>query len=257
MLYSIKMRSAKQTGSIQRHISGAERIVGQDMVESMVQSMVQRAFTHDRGQADFINLKIEAVAVQDIVHIRQLNIHSLQATDLAAARRLAIQKLVSAGVTAVAAQRGIRQLAELNDSMHGAMLLSAVTGERLDALALRGVRASNMDIADPENYDGILHGLGLTDIHVREALVLASKVQSAPGIRAELCWSDDLAYTTGYVADPTGYFRIPNLKKLNDPVGGRAFFLAPETDIEELTHYLENVPVLVSPQGGTVAICRN
>ena len=35
---------------------------------------------------------------------------------------------------------------------------------------------------------------------MREALVLASKVQSAEGIVGELCWSDDPDDTIGYVA---------------------------------------------------------
>lgn len=249
MLYSIKMRSTKQEGPIHRHISGAERIVKKDMVESIVQSMVQRAMNHDRGQADFINLKIEEVAAADLLYIKQLPIHSLVAENLTQARQLAIKKLMAAGVAAIAAKRGLEQLTKLNDSMHGAMLLSSVTGERLDdTQKSRGVRVTNMDISDADRYEGQLHKLGLTNIHVREALVLASKVQSAPGIKAELCWSDDLTYTTGYVADTTGYFRIPNLKELNNPVGGRAFFIDSKTDLTDITHYLENTPVLVKPE---------
>lgn len=248
MLYSIKMRSAKQEGSVQRHISGAERIVKKDKVDAVVQSMVQRAMNHDRGQADFINLKIEEIISPDLVYIDQLPICSLTATNLPQAQQLAINKLAAAGVTATAAKRGLEQLTQLNDSMHGAMLLSALTGERLDAQKSRGVRVTNMDISDANDYENHLQKLGLTDIHVREALVLASKVQSAPGIKAELCWSDDLTYTTGYVADSTGYFRIPNLKKLNNPVGGRAFFIDEKTDLMALIHYLEDVPVLVTPK---------
>lgn len=248
MLYSIKMRSAKQEGSVQRHISGAERIVKKDKVDAVVQSMVQRAMNHDRGQADFINLKIEEISTPDLLYIDQLPIYSLTAKNLPQAQQLAISKLASAGITVTAAKRGLEQLTQLNDSMHGAMLLSALTGERLDTQKSRGVRVTNMDIADANDYESRLQKLGLTDIHVREALVLASKVQSAPGIKAELCWSDDLTYTTGYVADSTGYFRIPNLKKMNNPVGGRAFFIDEKTDLIALIHYLENVPVLVTPK---------
>ena len=47
---------------------------------------------------------------------------------------------------------------------------------------------------------------------MREALVLASKVQSAEGIVGELCWSDDPDYTVGYVACNGIYHRIPNMK---------------------------------------------
>ena len=97
------------------------------------------------------------------------------------------------------------------------MLVDTITGERLDT-GDRGVRVSHMDSFDSES-------LGENE-HMREALVLASKVQSAEGIVGELCWSDDPDYTVGYVACSGVYHRIPNMKKLGSNIGGRVFFCA-------------------------------
>ena len=56
----------------------------------------------------------------------------------------------------------------------------------------------------------------LMNVHMREALVLATKVQSCPGIVGELCWSDDPDYTVGYVACNGIYHRIPNMKEMGE-----------------------------------------
>ena len=250
MLYSVKMRSAKggahELGG--KHISGAERIVSQEAIEKSVHAMIERAFQHERGCADFINLKIEQIVPQNIVYIRQLAISTLAADTMLSGRNAAVEKLISSGVTKPAALSGLEQLAGLSESMHGAMLLSSTTGQRLDESGQRGIRVSNMDVADLPAYKMVLRNCGLLDMHVREAVVLASKVQSAAGVMAELCWSDDLTYTTGYVANQSGYYRIPHLKLLNSPNGGRAFFIKPDTNIRALVSYLENTPVLIRPQ---------
>ena len=250
MLYSIKMRSAKggahELGG--KHISGAERIVNKEEIETSVQSMIQRAFQHERGCADFINLKIEQVVPRDVVYIRQLAISTLAADTMLQGRNAAVEKLITSGITKEAALLGLEQLAGLSGSMHGAMLLSSTTGQRLDSSAQRGIRVSNMDVADLNSYKMVLTSYGLMDMHVREALVLASKVQSAAEVMAELCWSDDLTYTTGYVANKSGYYRIPHLKLLNSPNGGRVFFIKADTNIDALVSYLENTPVLIRPQ---------
>ena len=106
-----------------------------------------------------------------------------------------------------------------------------------------------MDAADNRILNGRLQQLGLTDSHVREALVLAAKVAAAPEVVAELCWSDDPEYTAGYVASKAGYFRFPRLKEYGDPVGGRIFFVRPDCDLPLLIDYLERQPVLVSVPG--------
>lgn len=62
-LISIKMRAA-QGGPHERggrHISGEERIVAEDGVEACLREMLERARTHQRGRADFMNLKLQLV----------------------------------------------------------------------------------------------------------------------------------------------------------------------------------------------------
>jgi 6-carboxyhexanoate--coA ligase len=80
---------------------------------------------------------------------------------------------------------------------------------------------------------------------MREALVLASKVQSAEGIVGELCWSDDPDYTVGYVACNDIYHRIPSMKEFGSNLGGRVFFVKTNTDVDCVIKYLEKAPVLV------------
>ena len=63
---------------------------------------------------------------------------------------------------------------------------------------------------------------------------------------AELCWSDDPAYTTGYVAIPrVGYVRLPHLKAAGDAHGGRALFVAPGSDAGLVSAWLEDAPCLI------------
>ena len=101
----------------------------------------------------------------------------------------------------------------------------------------RGVRVSHMDSFDS-------YALGDNE-HMREALVLASKVQSADGIVGELCWSDDPDYTVGYVACNGVYHRLPNMKEFGSDIGGRVFFVRSDIDSESVIEYLERAPVLV------------
>ena len=149
---------------------------------------------------------------------------------------MAIELLQCTTITETAVKKAIGMLKNLDTSMRGAMLVDAISGERLDE-GNRGVRVSHMDSFDS-------HALGDNE-HMREALVLASKVQSADGIVGELCWSDDPDYTVGYVACNGVYHRIPNMKELGSDIGGRVFFVRPDIDRESVITYLEKAPVLV------------
>ena len=108
---------------------------------------------------------------------------------------------------------------------------------------------SKMDIEDEEDFLLWLNRQKLTDIHVREAVVLATKVVSHQDVTAELCWSDDPEYVTGYVANKTGYHRITKLKEYGSFIGGRVFFVKPDAAIEEVIDYLQNQPVLAIGRG--------
>lgn len=248
MLYSVKMRSSRggRRGAGGRHISGAERIVPEEAVEETAAAMLRRARTHERGRADFIQIRVEEVRDGDIRTCPLLPVSTRAAETAAEGRAAARDELIRAGVSPQAADAGLAALASLTDSMRGAMVLDSRTGRRLDGLGDRGVRCTNMDAADSADYDRKMAARGLGGDHPREALVLASKVAAAPGTVAELCWSDDPQYVTGYVGSPRfGYRRIPVLKEKGDPVGGRIFFAAPGTDMGAYIHYMQEETVLV------------
>ncbi|MEG6584501.1 6-carboxyhexanoate--CoA ligase [Dendrosporobacter sp. 1207_IL3150] len=247
MLYSVRMRAAQgaahEAGG--RHISGAERLVPKELVAETTQAMLDRAFEHSRGQADFINITVESVAAESVRLLQLLPITTIDTDDVPSGRAEAKLVLANSGVSEKAIEAGFEKLLALEDSMRGAMLICAETGIRLDLRENRGVRVSRMDIGDDAAFSKWLASQGFGNLHIREAIVLATKVANAPGMVAEICWSDDPEYTAGYAASLGGYMRFPKLKAYGSPLGGRVFFIKPGTNIEALIEYLENQPVLV------------
>ena len=237
-LYSVRMRAA-QGGPHEKgghHISGAERIMKLEEVGAIAQSLADRALHHSKGAADFINITVDLIPANEITYVDCLQVEEHRANTIAEAHQLAIELLQGIHITEVAIQNAMTFLKELDSSMRGAMLVDATSGERID-VGNRGVRVSHMDSFDSES-------LGDNE-HMREALVLASKVQSVEGIVGELCWSDDPDYTVGYVACNGIYHRIPKMKELGSHIGGRVFFVRSEIDRESVIEYLEKAPVLV------------
>ena len=237
-LYSVRMRAA-QGGPHEKgghHISGAERIVKLDEVGSIAQSLAERALHHSKGTADFINITVDLIPPEKITYIDCLKVEEHKTSSISESHQLATDLLQGPNISETAVLKAISLLKSLDKSMRGAMLVDAITGERLD-IGNRGVRVSHMDSFDS-------YALGDNE-HMREALVLASKVQSAEGVVGELCWSDDPDYTVGYVACNGVYHRIPNMKELGSNIGGRVFFVRSNIDSESVIEYLERAPVLV------------
>ena len=248
MLYSVKMRSSLGgiPGEGGRHISGAERIVPEEDMEESVLSMLRRARMHERGEADFIQIKVEKVRPASIQYCPLIPIYQRHVTSKEEGRAVAKQELLRIGVSEVAVTNGFAALESLDDSMRGAIVMDALTGKRLDERKERGIRCSNMDCENVASYESQMQKKGLGGDHPREALVLASKVAYGPGTVAELCWSDDPDYVTGYVGSKKyGYCRITIMKDQGDPVGGRVFFVAHGTDIKAYEDYMQNQTVLV------------
>lgn len=237
-LYSIRMRGAEggphEEGG--RHISGAERIVEEHDLESVAASLIHRALQHSKGKSDFINIRIDAVHDEDIAYVDCIAIDEHQTESVKESHELA-KELLQSVVTNKAVEQAFTELGQLPGNMRGAILLDANTGMRLDQDHMRGVRVSHMDACSTE--------IRPMNVHMREALVLATKVQSCPGIVGELCWSDDPDYTVGYVACNGVYHRIPNMKDMGNPIGGRVFFIDINRPIHEIVDYLENITVLV------------
>ena len=237
-LYSVRMRAAQggphEKGS--HHISGAERIVKLEEVGAIAQSLADRALHHSKGTADFINITVDLIPPEKITYIDCLKVEEHKTSSISESHQLATDLLQGPNISETAVLKAIFLLKSLDKSMRGAMLVDAITGERLDT-GDRGVRVSHMDSFDS-------HALGDNE-HMREALVLASKVQSADGIVGELCWSDDPDYTVGYVACNGVYHRLPNMKEFGSDIGGRVFFVRSDIDSESVIEYLERTPVLV------------
>lgn len=248
LLYSIRMRSTRGG----HHLSGAERLATAAELDQLAAAMVQRALGHSRGQAETIRLSIDQVQEDRIQHAVLPDLRTWLVDDYKLGRQAAGRILCDAGVSAKAVEAAMTSMAEGaapdGRSMRGAMLVDAISGERLEPDQMRGVRVSRMDLSARarQALNDALQALGLDNDHVREALVLAGKVLTAPGVVAELCWSDDPDYTAGYVASPReGYVRFPHLKPVGDERGGRAFFIsADRSRLASLIEYLQSQPVL-------------
>lgn len=242
-IYSLKMRASKHTGSIQEHVSGAEKILSQQELPQQMEALLSRALHHAKGKADFINLKIEAVAPENLKYIEALPVSTHEAATPAEGRQFMCQIMTELGLTPDKCQK-ILELFQATYGMRGAMLLDVDTLERLEPDQQRGIRATYMDsIAPKGEAKAICDGKN----HFQEALVLASKVLSAPNIIGELCMSDDPDYITGYIATrDKGYIRITQLKKMGCPDGGRIFlYRGPKSQVEDCIQYLQEQRVLV------------
>jgi 6-carboxyhexanoate--CoA ligase len=250
--YSIRLR-AEGHG---RHLCGAERIAPAGDLPVLAAALVARAMAHAGGQPDVAHCTIAWLG--EIPAALPLPAVTTWEVPAAAVGRSAARALLQrAGVAAVAAETALRLLAigpaPGGEVMRGAMLVDAATGDRLEPDPARGVRISRMDLAPAARAEllAALADASLGHPRTAEALVLAGKVLRAPGVLAELCWSDDPAYLAGYVADPChGYQRITRLKEPGDPMGGRALFIATGNwDRAACVAFLERQPVLFDRLG--------
>lgn len=247
--FSVRMH-ASRSGV---HLSGAEDLVQEADLEAAAQACLQRAL---QSKPDSLRLAIDPVPVTSIAAGRLPDLTLTSFADVESSRRRALDALLIAGVSPVAAESALQALAKgaAGDGvvMRGAMLVDAESGARLESDRERGVRVSYFGWS-PGVRDACMHMLqpyGLRHFRTREALALAAKVLAADGVVAELCWSDDPQYTTGYVASKGGgYLRLPHLKAAGDPLGGRAFFIAPGCDPQSIVDFLERTPFLISAIG--------
>jgi 6-carboxyhexanoate--CoA ligase len=253
IFYSVRMRASSQG----RHCSGAERIVPREAVAETSSALLMRAFSNVSAEIDQASCQVERIVAHELCFAGLPDVITYPVDNVTAGRSLAHRLLCRAGVAEEVATTALQLLARgagpAGQVMRGAVLMDASSGRRLEEDPARGVRVSRMDAA-PEFQDTLqanLRHAGLEHFRVREALLLAGKVLGAPGLIAELCWSDDPGYMAGYVAVPgTGYQRISRMKETGDRRGGRIFFLRSDAvAVPELVAYLERTPVLFNRMG--------
>ncbi|WP_432702163.1 6-carboxyhexanoate--CoA ligase [Lysinibacillus sphaericus] len=235
--YSIRMRAAEKNLEVgEKHISGGERIGNNVQIEPIVKQLLNKARNHSRGDADFIQITVEKLTGDQILYMPPLEITTIDESSIERAHNEARSILTSVGVSKQAQNVAFHLLAS-NQNLRGAILLHSQTGLRLDNRGLKGVRVSRIDWQDAN--------VGFNE-RVREALALATKVANSPYTIAELCWSDDPEYVTGYVSNhEIGYVRITPLKRAGCESGGRIFFVSDEVELESYIHYLEREPILI------------
>ncbi|PRR81798.1 8-amino-7-oxononanoate synthase [Clostridium luticellarii] len=237
-LYSLKMRASKSQDGIEKHISGAEKITGEDSLFIYSKALLTRALYHSKGKADFINIKIEKVNQEDILFLDALPVTTVNVSSYQDGIQKLLAMLEKIGITNASAV-----LEKLKDTynMRGAMLLNVDTLERLEPNKDRGIRATYMD-----EVNSVMKKKDTKD-HYNEAIVLATKVAYAPNIIGEICISDDPDYVTGYVASKeNGYMRITKLKEMGSEDGGRIFlYRGDHSKVQDCIDYIEKREVLV------------
>ncbi|MGK2904861.1 MAG: 6-carboxyhexanoate--CoA ligase [Desulfuromonadales bacterium] len=252
-LYSVRMRASCKG----QHLAGAERIVTDNAVCEVAAALMNRAMRCPNGQAEEIHCHVERIETAEVRYQQLPDVATYLVSNWQQGRQVAGCLLSRAGVQKDVAAQAVHLLANGAGTggsvMRGAVIMDAKTGERLETDPSRGVRVSRMDLS-PECRAALaceLASAGLGHHRVQEALVLAGKVLCAPGVVAELCWSDDPHYTTGYVAAlPGGYQRISDMKPVGDPRGGRVFFVnRAHVSLQELSNYLERQVVLFNASG--------
>ncbi len=249
IFYSVRMHAERDS----RHLSGAERLVPPEQVESVTTDLLQRAL---RLSPDTVSVSVDKILSEQIEFGAIPSIALMPQVGYEQGRKEAVAVLVEAGVTELSALRAMAAIANgasvAGCAMRGAMLIDASSGERLEKDHTRGVRATRLDLTTAASLSltTLLQQYDLSHLRTREALVLAAKVLAAPSVVAELCWSDAADYTAGYVASQkTGYCRFAQLKPLGDLRGGRAFFVQPDADLTATIAFLEQTPFLADRHG--------
>ena len=250
--------SARDSGLLEIHISGAEGIYEEKEIAKIIRQYTFRALSHPKGRPDSILISLEEIK-QRPQSIQSLPVSTLTCRSPLQARSLARKLLNFCGISDCAIETSFAVI-DSSNTMRGAALALSKSGRRKEQDKERGIRASRLGISRYADkfLSRNLQGHGINNTTVKEAIILASKVAACRQVTAELCISDDPGYTTGYVSSKKyGYVRIPNIKKKGKRTGGRVFFIEEDADIASVTGFLEKTPVIinsVSPCLGTRTI---
>jgi 6-carboxyhexanoate--CoA ligase len=228
-----------------KHVSGAERIVLKQDLEKTVKELLKRP-----KQYDTIVLTIEEL--QELERIEKaLPIYSFDFKTVEEAHSFAVKKLMEEGVPEGLAYKALELLrrgpSPKGGNMRGAVLMDISTGERLEPNQEKGIRTIRFDWEDRKHIKSLLMKRGIKKEYrerLLDALALATKNLYC-GVIAELCWSDDPDYITGYVAGKSiGYVRIKPMKEFGVALGGRVYFVR-KKEASKVIHCLEKRAVLI------------
>ncbi|PEC50125.1 6-carboxyhexanoate--CoA ligase [Bacillus sp. AFS096315] len=245
-LFSVRMRASKngahENGG--KHISGGELISTYDNLKNAVIVLLEKALTHSRGKPDFFQIQFELID-EPISKLRPLHVKTNEVGSVEEGQIIAQSLLEQAGVPKESIKKAYQQIYEYMN-LRGAILFDIRTGKRIDDLNEKGVRVSRMDWGTMDFEKWADFYTIPRSQRVKEALVLATKVNRHHSTIAELCWSDDPEYITGYVASKKlGYQRITMLKKYGDERGCRIFFVDGSSHLQSYIDYLEKKPIIV------------
>ncbi len=235
-MFSIRMRASLEG----RHVSGAERITSINELNEIVYELLTRPSDYDE-----IVLKVERV--KEVEQIEPLNISEYKFKTVEESRVFVTHLLEKEGIKGNIVKKLMSEIdsgANLKGgNMRGAMIVDVKTGERLEGDKARGIRTVRVDWENRKKVTERLLSRGFTERTV-DALAIASK-NIYCGVLAEVCWSDDPKYVSGYVATKNiGYVRITPLKRYGDPFGGRIYFVN-KKDVNRIIECLEKRACLV------------
>jgi len=228
-----------------QHISGAERLIKPDALQRTIRELIKRPKAYDK-------MVITLERVEEITTIpKALTIYSYDFKSVEEAHNFAIKSLSKEGIPEEIALEALKTLKRganpKGGNMRGAVLMDIQTGERLEPDKERGIRTVRVDWKDRQEVKRVLRERGLKKPYLErllDALALATKNIHC-GVIAELCWSDDPDYITGYIAGKNlGYVRIKPMKEYGVPLGGRVYFVMRE-GIEKLIECLQNRAILI------------
>lgn len=238
------------------HVSGSERILYEPDVEKVLGELIYRALS-SYNQPDEIILSVDNIEPRSITYIQSLDVKTVESHSCLSAEETAKHILESDGISPGLIKKVFNILRDGPDAegnnMRGAIIMDAFSGNRIEPDINRGIRVSRIDYTGDArgHLEKELYRYGIYHTRVIEALAIASKVCSRAETIAELCWSDNPDYTTGYVASSkNGYIRIKNMKEKGSARGGRVLFVnTAGLSRDDYINYLEQQPVIINKIG--------
>ncbi len=238
------------------HVSGSERILYEANLGKVFIELISRALS-SYAPPEKIYINVDTVEPETIKYIESLDIKTITSPSCENAVKTAKGILESTGIKTGVIENAVNLLksgpAPEGNNMRGAIIMDYLTGKRIEPDLSRGVRVSRIDYSN-EARQLIKKELQRHDIfheRVIDAAAIATKVCSRNETIAELCWSDNPEYTTGYVAsEKNGYVRITNMKEKGSTRGGRIFFVNTDRlSLDDYIIFLEKQPVIINKIG--------